>query len=123
MNATFNARADQGELYFDRISAIPSTAVEATSKHIQNGDIVVGHSETGHHHVVRGVGVTYYEDQNDPMKAYLRISTDGLEGGGADLVHLRGHDTHTTLAFSPGMYEIRKHREYISEDELREVQD
>lgn len=95
-----------------------------------DGSAVVAHSETGHHHVVRG-NVRYWrptkqtlvEDLDDDvgptsgLVAYLEVLGDH-----ADLVHLREHDTHETWRLPRGIYPLRRQREYVP-DGWRRVED
>jgi hypothetical protein len=45
-----------------------------------------------------------------------------VEEGGAVLEHLRPHDTHESIQFEPGIYHVRRQREYTPEG-LRRVED
>ena len=60
---------------------------------------------------VRGTHVEAYEHPTDPLKGYVVVKNDI----GADVIHLRGFDTHETVHLSPGLYEIRRQREYTPE--------
>lgn len=107
---TAEKRAAQGELLFRRVNKIPKGAVQRA------GDerIVVGHSETGHHHVVETAGVGAFDPPGNPMICYLQIGDAGM----ADIVHLRGHDTHETIRLLglPGdVWEVRRQREHTPE--------
>ena len=79
---------------------------------LENGQMILGHSESGHHHVL------------EPVRAKVRIdkAAQALIDSANDtfieltlhedckLVHLRGHDTHGSFTFPPGEY-IRGLRE------------
>lgn len=107
----------QGELTFSLATEIPADAKPANEKNLVGAMLVIGHSETGHHHgFMKHDGVTFYETQN-PFIGYLKIDT------GAELVHMRDFATHQTVTFGPGLYEVRKPREYISPEEARMVAD
>jgi hypothetical protein len=107
----------QGELTITRIKSLPKQAKLVTDpKKFANGAPIVGHSETGHHHVMRGEGVQFFET-SDPLVCYLQISTESA------LTHLRDYDTHGTQNFPPGVYHVSKAREYISPAEQRMVAD
>lgn len=108
---TFKNQAAQGDLYIRRIDAIPESAKPMAS---QDGQFIVAHSETGHHHVIaERPGVQVYET-NDPLVSYLQV-IEATEATEALLEHLRGHDTHETIAIPPGTYELRRQREYTPE--------
>jgi hypothetical protein len=82
----------------------------------ENGRYVIGHSETGHHHVLsRTDGVAICEVATPP--AGMRILYAILEQPMA-LNHLREHDTHAPITLEPGEYELRIAREYDPYEEL-----
>lgn len=113
---TFNNCAAQGDLYLRRIAELPKNVVEQAAVKRQ---YVVAHSETGHHHVVaESPDVKYYGNPEDEMRAYLVVQ--GIIG--AQLEHLRDFDTHETLLIPPGIFELRRQREYTPEG-WRRVED
>lgn len=99
--------AAQGDLYISRIEALPEGLVAATPA---EGRYIVAHSETGHHHVVEAAGCEYFPT-DDPMTAYLRV----IDATEVTLKHLRAFDTHAPLTIGPGIYRIRRQREYTPE--------
>jgi len=116
---SFQHTAAQGELTIRRIESIP--AVGCTPMSPEGGKFIVGHSETGHHHVIgaRGASVTVLDRPPAGMKVLYAI----LENPGS-LDHLRDHDTHESIALEPGAYEIRVAREFDHYGELaRQSQD
>ena len=109
---TFTTQAAQGDVLFRRVDKIPADATPRKD----DGDTVVAHSETGHHHsFAKECGVTYYTTSN-PFIAYLSCETPSI------LEHHRPHDTHASILFAPGCYEIRRQREHTPEG-WRMVQD
>lgn len=77
----------------------------------EKGAHIVTHSETGHNHIVIDrPGVTMFQDAMDMFRAFLVI-----EGEPADLEHLRTTDTHETVRLEPGVWEVRRQREYSPE--------
>ena len=108
---TFKNFAAQGDLLLRRIDKLPAGVKPMAS---EKGQFIVAHSETQHHHVIaERPGVKVYVT-DDPMVSYLEVveATDKME---ALLEHLRGHDTHETIAIPPGVYELRRQREYTPE--------
>lgn len=102
---TFEKCAAQGDVYFRKVANLPDNAEQIESK----GRIVVTHSETGHDHVFKDpTGVTMFKTPN-PFVCYLRMETPAM------LEHLREFDTHEAILFSPGIYEVRRQREYTPE--------
>lgn len=117
MAKTFNKIAAQGDLYLRRIDRLPWAAVPKTANH--DGQFVCAHSESGHSHVVEATpDVEYYADPKDDMKSYLVVKSVI----GAALKHLREFDTHETLLIPPGIFELRRQREYVPQG-WRRVQD
>lgn len=111
MTVTFKNSAAQGDLYIRRIPSLPVAAKRMAT---ENGNYIVAHSETGHHHVIadRLNAVVYESD--DPLISYLEVieATDETE---TLIKHLRNYDTHESIKVSPGIYEIRRQREYTLE--------
>jgi hypothetical protein len=77
-------------------------------------EIVLSHSETGHHHVVRG-GVALLERD---AGRYVEVGA-----AGATLVHLKTADRHADIAVEPGTYRVTPQQEWDLSDEWREVVD
>lgn len=97
----------QGDVLFRRIDALPADATPAKA---EAGQFVVAHSETGHNHVVmERPGVRYFTAM-DELRAYLVV-----EGDPAPVEHLRSFDTHETFGLTPGVWEVRRQREYTPE--------
>lgn len=114
----FKNYAAQGDVMFVRVSALPD-AVKALEP--VNGRIVVTHSETGHDHVMvldrdtETPAVRMYSGDN-PLVAWLQVNRPTA------LEHLRPHDTHEPIMFGPGIYEVRRQREYTPAG-FRKVED
>jgi hypothetical protein len=107
----FTNQAAQGDLLLRRVASIPASAQPAQP---EDGNYIVAHSETGHHHVIDAApNVTVYTTE-DPLLAYLRVieSTEQVE---TLLRHLRQHHTHGPIVIGPGKYELRRQREYTPE--------
>ncbi len=103
----------QGDVAFTRIddSEIPEGLNLVSAKPEKDGQLVVAHSETGHNHSfsARLGDVDLLEDPDNELVAYLRVNKT------ADLVHHRGHDTHETVQFAPGLYRVNRQREHVPE--------
>ena len=120
MPRTFNNQAAQGELMLRRVSTHPELDKLPVVPR-ENGHLIIGHSETGHHHVIEEMmGVRHCRSDN-PLVNYLFVD-DNCDGGFVTLTHLRASDTHEALAISPGVYEIRHQREHTPEG-WRQVND
>ena len=113
---TFKTDGAQGELSLRKISKIPKDAKPVTPV---NGQLIVGHSETGHHHVLTAEHAKVFESTTAPagMRVLYAIVTEPTT-----LDHLRPFDTHESLGVQPGMYEIRVGREYDPYEELARLQ-
>jgi hypothetical protein len=106
MTKHFTNQAAQGDVFFERIDALPEGLKLAK---IDKGNHVVAHSETGHHHVIDSRNARLFIDETNAFIAYLKV----LEP--CELKHLRDHDTHEALAFKPGVYRVRRQREATPE--------
>lgn len=93
----------QGELIMHRVDSIP----DGWEPQEVDGDIIVAHSETGHHHVIEH-GAVIYESGENPLVAYLEVQMEFV-----DLIHRRSSDTHAPQRFRRGIWEVRRQREYI----------
>jgi len=105
----------QGDLAIRAVSALPDQASKSDAQ-----PVIVAHSETGHHHVVVGDGVTLWNTDH-PLLSFLVVR------GEATLEHQRAWDTHDPIRLDSGdkpevIYEIRRQREH-SPDGWRRVQD
>lgn len=104
---TFKNQAAQGDMLITRIEALPEEVVKTKP---EGGNYILAHSETGHNHVVKAKpDVEFYSHANDNFKAYLVVNKT------ACVEHMRGFDTHETIKFGKGIYEIRRQREYTPE--------
>lgn len=114
---TFKTVAAQGEIRIRRIGDVPKKIkLTGTPLLPENGRFIVGHSETGHHHVLertKGVTASVIENESEGMRI-LRLILEEPNS----LEHLRPHDTHETIALAPGEYEIRIEREFDHYAEL-----
>lgn len=114
---TFHGMAAQGDLLLIRIGALPADLAEVAP---QDGVVVVGHSETGHHHVIDAGAATMYEHAKPLPDAILECFV--VIGKETELRHLRGFDTHEALQLDPGIYRVRRQREHTPEG-WRQAQD
>lgn len=98
-----NQPVAQGELLMRKIDALP----EGLSKmKTEGGRFIVGHSETGHHHVIpEQEGVVVYANDNDPLSLYLVVDNPK---NSVQLDHERSFDTHKPYEFKDGIYHIRR---------------
>lgn len=115
---SFSIRAAQGEITIIRIGDAPPTKSFPegyTELKPENGKLVVGHSETSHHHVVnpKDASVAVLDRAPEGMRI-LRMIVENP----TSLDHLRPHDTHESIAVQPGMYEIRIGREFDPYEEI-----
>jgi hypothetical protein len=107
MTRTFETLAAQGDIALRRIAALPEGLHPVPA---ENGKHILAHSETGHHHTVLERPDVQHFSAMDEFRSYLVV-----EGEPVDLVHERAFDTHETLRIKPGIYEVRRQREYTPE--------
>lgn len=122
---TFTQSAAQGDVHFTRRDRLPASANLQAVQPV-DGKIVVTHSETGHNHVMvldrpttdvdAAPAVVMYTDTRNPLVAWLEVNRPTA------LEHLRSYDTHEPILFAPGVYEVRRQREYTPEG-FRRVED
>ncbi len=114
---TFDKVCAQGDVYIRRCDKLPDHVVRVAT---ENGVVKVAHSETGHDHVMDGGVVTMYRPPKDSPQydwdAWLEVAET------TSLDHLRPHDTHESIQFEPGVYHVRRQREFVPEG-YRRVED
>lgn len=115
---TFVNQAAQGDIFIRRVDALPSNVRPMPTEH---GRYIVAHSETGHHHAIAESPVATVFLSDDPMVSYLQV-VEATEAVETLLEHMRSFDTHETIKFTPGIYEIRRQRQATPEG-WRQVQD
>jgi hypothetical protein len=103
---TFKNICAQGDVLIRKVGGIPAnvTRVEA-----EGDKVIVTHSETGHHHTMEAERVELYQSNENPLIAWIKVNRP------AKLEHHRPHDTHEAIKFPPGVYEVRRQREYVPE--------
>lgn len=118
MTMTPTAIYAQGEITIRRMPRRTSddgySPMSAQGRHL-----IVGHSETGHHHVLDAAHADVLVKDRPPegmriLKAIVHQTTS--------LVHLREHDTHDPIVLEPGEWELRIGREYDPYEELARIQ-
>lgn len=108
----------QGEIRCFRVDAMPKGLKPLVR---EKGHLIIGHSETGHHHVLLAERAEVFEATTAPEG--MRVLYALLETPG-ELRHLRDYDTHGSHFFEPGIYMFRADREYDPYAELaRQVAD
>lgn len=98
----FSKVAAQGELTITRLEKVPARIGDVVTPN--QGFLIVGRSETHHHHVVDADCATL--TRVDPFTAFLNVRKT------TRLVHQREYDTHPPIELQPGMYEFRTGREF-----------
>lgn len=97
-----------GEVWLQPVSAMPDgVSVNKTNKHI------VGHSETGHHHVLTSKAKFEVMDASEKNDLYVRLFEP------AELVHQKSYDIHETKTIMPGVYAVYQKTEYDPFAEVR----
>ena len=109
---TVESIAFQGDVCFVRVDEVPTSATEQP----QTKQVIVTHSETGHHHVINDAANVWLYSTKDQMVSYLKVQ------GHADVVHLRDFDTHEPVRLPEGIWEIHRQEEH-SPDGWRVVAD
>jgi hypothetical protein len=110
---SFTKIAAQGEITIIRVTDTTGVGKPLALEH---GKLIIGHSETGHHHSLehtRGAMVTVLDRAPKGMKILHAILTEPNK-----LIHERGHDTHETIDLAAGEYEFRIAREFDHYEEL-----
>jgi hypothetical protein len=117
---TFKVAAAQGEIQIRRIgdNTTPQRMKGFTPLAREYGKLIIGHSETGHHHVLDGNAAVFVMDRPPEGMRILRAIVES----DTPLVHLRDYDTHAPHMLPPGEYEFRIGREYDPYENLARQQ-
>lgn len=95
----------QGDCYLIPILAVPADAQPVAA---ENGNFIITHSETGHHHVVKErPGVRQFSGM-DIFRGFLDVAGDEP----VMLEHLRETHRHETQVVAPGAWLIQRQAAY-----------
>lgn len=118
----------QGELLVQRIQALPADLEEYAREmtNFLSGErkmaYVLGHSETGHHHVIEDVPhVKVFKKKGESERALFDMFVT-VQDQPVYLNHLRENDQHDPIVLTPGMYLIGRQQE-ATPDGYRQVAD
>lgn len=108
---SFKISAAQGEVNIRRIETLPeSVRAGLIPINPENGLLIVGHSESGHHHGFRaGAGVTLLERTKD-VPAGMKIIYAIIENPSELIQDAAG--PHETIMYDAGIFEHRISREF-----------
>lgn len=105
----------QGDVCFTRVDSLPKNLVEVKP---QNKELIVAHSESGHHHSFDAddPNVVLLENPENPLEAWLQITAP------SKIIHRKpSDDAHKTVEFTEGYYRINRQRESTPEGWKRVV--
>ena len=118
---TFKLSAAQGEVNVRRIDAVPDN-LGLTPVAPEKGLLIVGHSESGHHHGFRASGGVAVMERTKDVPAGMKILYAILDEPTA-LIQDAAHP-HEPMMFEAGAYELRISREFDPfAEEARRVAD
>lgn len=96
-----------GENAIQPIKKLPQGKTE------QHTNFIIGHSETGHHHVLEAVKGQEFDILVQDGEIYF---TNKYE---AKVTHKKAHDIHETLTVAPGVYKVNRKTEYDPFEQVR----
>ena len=113
----FSKQGSQGELTLTRVDSLPASAkLQEAGK-----EIVVGHSESGHHHVAKCVSRMEYYLTENPNICYLKVDGDFA------VEHLKqGPNQHEGIkadSRGPSIWQIDKQKQLNAEGLWETVRD
>lgn len=85
---------------------VPITKLPKGLKWHTETHAIIGHSETGHHHLLEAPKGTDYELAELDGKLYLRLTKK------AKVTHKKAFDVHETVELEPGTYVVTRKTEY-----------
>ncbi len=120
-NPDFKNAQRQGEVLFIPVEDFNDDDANYKAVPLENGSLIVAHSETGHHHVIEKPKTSQAQLLISNTNALMgRLVVDGKDG--ANVKHLRSFDTHNTVKLPKGKYLVRYAREHSPEG-IRRVLD
>lgn len=102
----FFKTAAQGEITITKIVKLPAGLKPVSAV---DGRFIIGHSETGHHHVISMERAQVFDQKKVP--AGMRVLYAVLDAPNA-LEHLRNFDTHKPIGLEPGIHKFSSGREF-----------
>lgn len=105
----------QGDVYLVPIKRIPRESLKEPISP-ENGNYIITHSETGHHHVVMDRPDIKMFSGMDIFRDFLRVANEPV-----DLVHLRETHTHETQVVEPGDWLIQRQAGYTPQGWKRAI--
>jgi hypothetical protein len=90
----------QGDCYLIPIKAVPSYALPVAA---ENGQFIITHSESGHHHVVMERPDIRQFCGKNIFRGFLDVVN-----GPTEILHLRDHHTHAPQTIAPGAWLIQR---------------
>jgi hypothetical protein len=101
----------QGDVLLIRVDGLFATKGRKVA--CEDGRVVLAHGEaTGHAHAIEAAGAELYEEADG--KRFLQVT-----GEPATLAH----EEHGAIRLEPGVYEVRRQREYVPQVPPRRVRD
>ena len=101
----------QGDVLIERITALPSKLTKLAR---ENGRVILAHGEvTGHAHALSDEHWHLFQSEQEQGVTFLEVR---------DAMAALKHDEHATISLEPGLYKIRRQREY-SPEAIRNVAD
>lgn len=97
----------QGDVLIERVKTIPQAAVRQKAK----DRIILAHGEvTGHHHSIDADAADWWKTADDEQYVQVKEPTKLT------------HQEHSEIALDPGVYRVKRQREY-SPEAIRNVAD
>lgn len=95
----------QGEITIIKIDAIPEGVTLRPCERAANGEWIISHSESGHHHLLSGGDVMERVGDDFVGRLYATLTT-------TERLHQSAAVPHAPYVLEPGVYEFRLAREY-----------
>lgn len=103
----FNVACAQGEVNLFKVDKIPENLTKVEP---ENGFLIVGHSESGHHHGFVDDGSVQVLERTRDVPAGMKMLYAIVDK--ATMLEQNAASPHDKIYVEPGMYEVRISREY-----------
>ena len=101
----------QGEVYFYKLLDSDDGHVGDAHSDIEGNAFIVGHSETGHHHVMERDTVEVYAKPGTEQSAEGMDILYAIVKEPTEVRHLRSFDTHKSVTIPKGIWQSRAQRQ------------
>lgn len=109
MSKNVGVQYRQGDVFIERIEQLPENVKKVAR---DSGRVVLAYGEvTGHAYAIADADVELFENEDVAKTDRFLVIGEAIKNG-ASLIH----EEHSTITLDPGIYRVRRQREYVPRD-------